>query len=181
ETCFGHERLAWLEDWYTWILPHRELQLENDDRELLIRLDWFRLTKDFQFKHETLAGGAIEYVRQRLRKLKQTMQGQYLDPDSDGLSDSEQSGPVRSFFDVLVGEETCQDGDINLASDPTLEADLADKVEHNLDDSEVQIVMLTVKSLAEVAVVQALTIFLVRTLTGENFSDFVNAMRITIQ
>ena len=29
--------------------------------------------------------------------------------------------------------------------------------------------------------VQALTIFLVRTLTGENFSDFVNAMRITIQ
>ena len=82
-----------------------------------------------------------------------------------------------------MGEENCQDGDINIEKDPTLKHDLKDKKERkeSLHDSEVQIVMLTIKSLAEAAIVQAVTIFLVRTLTGETFSDFVNATNITIQ
>ncbi|CAE7930381.1 unnamed protein product, partial [Symbiodinium sp. KB8] len=189
-------RLAWLEQWYNFIMPHRELQLEDDDRDLLIRLDVYRLSKDFKFKSNqktTLGGAAI--VRAQLQKLRESMETGYpgSPQSSDGMmSDLEdERGLQRGCFDVLVGEETCQDGDINIERDPFLQDLLEDikkeaaqkneKINVSLDDSEVQIVMLTIKSLAEVAVVQALTIFLVRTLTGENFSDFVNAMNITIQ
>ncbi|CAE7433322.1 Cyb5d2, partial [Symbiodinium necroappetens] len=176
ETSDGEEAPSYIEEWYYFIMPHRELQLELDDRTLLIRLDENRLSKDFKFnvrEDHTLGVRGVKIVEALLLRLREQM-------ESDSEDDA---GLNRGCFDVLVGEETCQDGDINIQNDPTLKHDLQDKKDRkeSLHDSEVQIVMLTIKSLAEAAIVQAVTIFLVRTLTGETFSDFVNAMNITIQ
>jgi len=173
-----------LERWYSFMMPHRELQLEDEDRELLLRLDEHRLTKDFQFKRNTQTSDAIERIRCQLMKLRARMEGHFgHDSDSEMGSDGEMfPESPRKCWDVIVGEETCQDGDVNVEKDPGLKEDLeSGKEDFNLEDAEVQVVMLTVKAMAEVAIVQALTVFLVRAFLGNTFSDFVNAMHITIQ
>eukprot|EP00435_Cladocopium_sp_Y103_P075295 s29_g56.t1 len=170
-----------LERWYGFMMPHRELQLDDEDRELLLRLDEHRLTQDFQFKRNTHTSDAIERIRCQLMKLRARMEGRR-DSDSD-LSDGEMfPESPRRCWDVIVGEETCEDGDVNVEKDPGLKEDLdSGKEDFNLEDAEVQVVMLTVKAMAEVAIVQAVTVFLVRAFLGNSFSDFVNAMHITIQ
>lgn len=170
-----------LERWYGFMMPHRELQLEEEDRELLLRLDEHRLTQDFQFKRNTHTSDAIDRIRCQLMKLRARMEGRR-ESDSD-LSDGEMfPESPRRCWDVIVGEETCEDGDVNVEKDPGLKEDLeSGKEDFNLEDAEVQVVMLTVKAMAEVAIVQAVTVFLVRAFRGNSFSDFVNAMHITIQ
>ncbi|CAJ1396281.1 unnamed protein product [Effrenium voratum] len=171
---------TYLEAVYARVMPHRELQLEEDDRGLLLRLDSHKLMHDFTFKRgssATSTSTAIERIRRELLKLRAKYQGEHSESDSEDMVF--QQGEF-TWWQALVGDETCNDGDVNLRKDPQLEDDLNSK-ETSLDDAEVQIVMLTIRAMAEVAIIQALVIFLVRTLKGNSFSDFVNAMHITIQ
>ncbi|CAK9053135.1 unnamed protein product [Durusdinium trenchii] len=178
-TTFCGQCFASLEKGFTFLMPHRELQLEKGDRDLLLRLDEHRLTQDFQFRPDTETSEHIARLRSQLAKLRARWNG---DSDSDGATDDEYAESPRKCFDVMVGDETCVDGDINVERDPRLKHDIeSGQEEYNLEDAEVQVVMLTIKAMAEVAIVQAVTIFLVRAFLGNSFSDFVNAMHITIQ
>ena len=58
-------------------MPHRELQLELDDRTLLIRLDENRLSKDFKFnvrEDHTLGVRGVKIVEALLLRLRQQME-----------------------------------------------------------------------------------------------------------
>eukprot|EP00931_Biecheleriopsis_adriatica_P025204 TRINITY_DN15538_c0_g1_i1.p1 TRINITY_DN15538_c0_g1~~TRINITY_DN15538_c0_g1_i1.p1 ORF type:complete len:669 (-),score=76.89 TRINITY_DN15538_c0_g1_i1:272-2146(-) len=163
-------------------LPHRMLTLEEEDRVLLVRLDSHRLNRDFVFRDDTLVGGEAWRL-----DIKRQEKSRFTDSESSDEDSNEMYRVGRRLIDTLVGEENCQEGDRDADLEPELRKDFArarqkDNDGHNsLDDAEVQIVMLTISKLATVAIVQALTIFFIRTLSVNSFDGLCQCMRTTIE
>lgn len=176
--------------WYSWFVSHRDLELEPADRDLLFRLDRSRLTKDFVFRTQK-EEDEVEFERDasRPREVLLTTRNQQRQPWSESFSSESSSddgnlpclSEKRSLMDIVVGEENLRDGDEDVQNDSDLEEDLkTNSDEFCLVDAQVQIVMLTVKYIAEVAILQALTIFFIRMSSANSFEGLVQAMDLTI-
>eukprot|EP00931_Biecheleriopsis_adriatica_P055841 TRINITY_DN33097_c0_g1_i1.p1 TRINITY_DN33097_c0_g1~~TRINITY_DN33097_c0_g1_i1.p1 ORF type:complete len:656 (+),score=89.96 TRINITY_DN33097_c0_g1_i1:45-2012(+) len=84
----------------------------------------------------------------------------------------------RRLFDVLVGPAVWNDGDPDVDDNEALQMKLASS---NLLSAQIAIVRLTVKAIAQVAVIQAFIIFFIRSMSSNNFEGLIGAMKITIE
>jgi len=168
-----------------WLFPQRTLQIAADDRQTLLRLDWSRLSSDFRFTKACMA--KLEAYRHELDQVTSALHD--FSPFDEGSSSSDEEEKVHScptpygkgMVDVCIGRELLFDYDVNEKFSPSLQRQMDHENDENtIDDALIQVVVVTIRSISQIALQQAITIWLVRTLATSDFEGMIEAMRLTV-
>ncbi|CAJ1426289.1 unnamed protein product [Effrenium voratum] len=179
-----HAICAWLEKcarFCDWLLPQRKLHIDDTDRKTLLRLDWSRLSGDFKFNEECMNG--LKQHRDELDQVTDELNDFSPFDEMDMQSGEELCVTPygKGLVDVCMGRELLFDYDVNVEHAESLQYQLEHKDDENtIDDALVQVVLLSIRFIGDIALQQALTIWLVRTLWAHDFEGATEAMRITV-
>lgn len=171
-------QLFWL-----WFFPQRRLQIASDDRRTLLRLDWSRLSSDFRFTKACMA--KLEPYRDELDEVTSALHD--FSPFEEAASSDDEEDPIcptpygKGLVDVCIGRETLLNYDVNEKYSPSLHSQLSHENDENtIDDALIQVVVVTIRSISQIALQQAITIWLIRTLSASDFEGMIEAMRQTV-
>ncbi|CAK8995896.1 unnamed protein product [Durusdinium trenchii] len=183
ECCaFCCVRLEGCAKYCAWLLPQRTLNIASDDRETLLRLDWSRLSTDFKFNQACMHH--LAQYRHELDGVTEALHdfSPFDEPSSSDDEDSSCPTPYgKGCVDFCLGREMLFNYDVNERHAPSLRKQMKHENDENtIDDALIQVVLVTIRSISQIALQQTITIWLIRTLAASDFEGMIEAMRQTV-